>query len=798
MKKIIIKLLILVLIIQFSFNLIDIMYKSSKAVTKIYLNQGESTTITADDSEYNIGDSSIASVSKQTNAKAKQGTTSDYAGNEVNLGSCKYTLIETNNGTYNASHSGGYICLNYNGSNSNVNGSSATSLSIENSNGNFRIYSGENYLGFNSQNKYFTVANNRSNSTTVALYKAVSNGATSSEEIPGYTKVETIVDGETYLIVKEIAGEYYILNPVQRSSTNYDETVKLYKTNEYTITGNQEGTTTLTIGDEEYSIRVYGNTSVREPDDNFIDKAIIISAGTSYTIQTNINSTITWKADDTTIISKPQASGRFNSYKAGTTTIRATVNGITYAIPVTVVPRLVTNNNYRTMDILIDSDDETKIYYNYSYGTDFIETHNGTRIFLRVPNSKKKYYYTNFFAAPDEDYALSYMSEWYAPIVEETSQEVRNGGGPYIFSTDQVQDTTSSGKATTISTAYNMGAEGMCGYDNSNNVEKTLKVRSERLPKITEKVYSINGNIFRNGDTAKAGDEVIFAVTVSKGAYEYVVNYDGTLTSNLSGAVFLGTSPTDTGTSTSQVVSISTTDSYSQTYYIKYTIPAGTTGNVTNTVTFNYESNGRESSTSSVGAVDSTASYKTDRTGNASATVEVGQIVQKSYITLGKEVAGNMRETDKYFKFLVDIQGTAGDEYTITGQDSTITYNGSQVTTSSTYTVGSTNYIYLKGGQTITIGIAANGTTTQVPVGVTYTITEQDAEEYITTIGGMQGETKTTGNLTIQETANTVEFLNSRDAAAMTGRFFEITEYAIIFAGSIIFILLIRRHRKRK
>ena len=49
-----------------------------------------------------------------------------------------------------------------------------------------------------------------------------------------------------------------------------------------------------------------------------------------------------------------------------------------------------------------------------------------------------------------------------------------------------------------------------------------------------------------------------------------------------------------------------------------------------------------------------------------------------------------MRETDKYFKFLVNINGTAGDTYTILGQDSTITYNDSQITTSSTYTVGST------------------------------------------------------------------------------------------------------------
>ena len=108
-----------------------------------------------------------------------------------------------------------------------------------------------------------------------------------------------------------------------------------------------------------------------------------------------------------------------------------------------------------------------------------------------------------------------------------------------------------------------------------------------------------------------------------------------------------------------------------------------------------------------------------------------------------------MRETDKYFKFLVTINGTAGDTYRITGQDSTITYNNNQITTSSTYTVGSTNYVYLKGGQTVIIGLSSDETTSEIPEGTTYSIVEQDAEDYATTISGIQGETKTTGNMTV-------------------------------------------------
>ena len=122
-------------------------------------------------------------------------------------------------------------------------------------------------------------------------------------------------------------------------------------------------------------------------------------------------------------------------------------------------------------------------------------------------------------------------------------------------------------------------------------------VRSEKLPKISQKVYSINGNNYKNGDVAYPGDEVIFATTISKGAYDYVVNYDGTLTNSLSGATFLGTSPTGTGTSTTQDVTINKKGSDSQTYYVKYTIPEDATEDITNTVTFDYESYGNPSTT---------------------------------------------------------------------------------------------------------------------------------------------------------------------------------------------------------
>lgn len=814
MRKIFIKLLILVLIIQTSFNLIDMMFNTSKAVTNIYLEEGENTTISGTSSEYTVEDSSIATVVCQTSAKAQRGTNSSYTGAEVELANCEYTWADSgrNNNTYFATKGNLYLYLYYSNNNAYVNGTATSPLTVENNNGDFLIYYAVDgiYLSFNATNHYFTATNNRNNSTTVNLYRQIRNGETSSTEIPGYIKVTQIEENTNYLVVKEVSGDYYILYPQQKSnynSTNYDETCQLRVSHEFTITGNHSGTTLVTIGNDEYNVTVYGQNEELEiePGDEFTDKALIITQGSSYTLQENITGTITWSSTNTSIATVNR-NGQVSASAVGNTIIKATSGNITYNIPVTVVPRLTTGNT-RTVNIHIDSDDETTLYYNLTYGTDFIEAHDGTRVYVQIPRSSmwggnSTYNYFNFFAVPDDGYALSYMSGWYAPIVEETEAEVRSGNGPALISTTQTQNLTNATKATAVGTAYSMGAEGMFGYtaNGSAAVTQTLTVRSEKLPKISQKIYSINGVNYNNGDVAYPGDEVIFEVTVSKGAYDYVVNYDGTLTNSLSGAKFIGTSPTGTGNSTSQAVTIDTKNSYTQKYYVKYTIPEGTTDDITNVVSFNYESYGQPSTTDRTGYVNSNASYKTDRTDSASSKVTVRQkVVQvKSYITITKEIAGNMREADKYFKFLVNIDGEAGDTYTILGQDSTVTYNNNQVSTSSTYTVGNTNYIYLKGGQTVIIGLSSDETTSEILEGTTYYITEQDAQDYATTISGIQGETKTTGNLTVEE-INNVEFLNSKDAAALTGRAFEFTNYLVIFAISVIFgYVFIRRNIKKK
>ena len=435
----------------------------------------------------------------------------------------------------------------------------------------------------------------------------------------------------------------------------------------------------------------------------------------------------------------------------------------------------------------MDSDEETTGYYNLSYGTEFVPLHNGTRLYVYESNANTQG--INIYSAPDEGYAISYITGMYAPIVDETIEEVENGNGPFFISSRQAPYFNLNDIVTSVTTAFQMGAQGLNGYTRNagttTSVTATYKQRSERLPTLSESIYSINGTSYSSGDRANPGDTVIFAVTINKNAYEYLVNYEGELSSNLNGAVFIGTSPTGTGNNTTQSVTINTASSYNQTYYIKYVVPNDVSSNITSVVNWDYEHYGTPGSGD--GQVNTAATYKKSRTMSDEVTLLVNGVQQNTYITVTKAVAGNMRNSDEYFKFLVTINGTSGDTYTILGQDSSVEYNGGTVNTSSTYTVGQTNYIYLKANQTVTIGLASNGNTTQVPVGITYSIAEQDAEEYVTTIDGVEG--KSTGTLTTGS-SNTINYTNTRDAAALTGVNIEISQYIIILISSAILIII--------
>ena len=101
----------------------------------------------------------------------------------------------------------------------------------------------------------------------------------------------------------------------------------------------------------------------------------------------------------------------------------------------------------------------------------------------------------------------------------------------------------------------------------------------------------------------------------------------------------------------------------------------------------------------------------------------------RTYIELTQNTTGSMAKKDDCFKYQIIIPAVAsiapaGDSYKITTNS---TCTGS----SANAVVGGTNYVVLRHGDTATIG--KNGTVSQMPVGLSYTIKLVDEQGYQTT-----------------------------------------------------------------
>ena len=168
---------------------------------------------------------------------------------------------------------------------------------------------------------------------------------------------------------------------------------------------------------------------------------------------------------------------------------------------------------------------------------------------------------------------------------------------------------------------------------------------------------------------------------------------------------------------------------------------------------------------------------------------------QLASIAISKTVTGNMGDIEQYFKVKLNIAGTSGDVYTITGQS----YQGQDVET--TYTVGKTGdqYIYIKHGETVYIG--KDGNDGQIRTGVTYSFTEDGTGEaalYETKINGSTTPSKSSGNLTVA-TTNSNTIVNDYDEPTMTGVFLKILPYVVIVAIAVAGIVyMVVRNNKQK
>lgn len=159
-------------------------------------------------------------------------------------------------------------------------------------------------------------------------------------------------------------------------------------------------------------------------------------------------------------------------------------------------------------------------------------------------------------------------------------------------------------------------------------------------------------------------------------------------------------------------------------------------------------------------------------------------------ITISKSVTGNMGDKSQYFDISVNIPGSG--TYLVSGGK-----YGDAESSTTTVTAGTATTLQIKHGETLTIGVAKDGTTKQIPVNAQYTVSETKPDGYTTTIDTVEQSSVT--KTTVEAPAsNATAIVNDYVAATLTGVFFNIMPYVVIAAAVIILIAMVRRSSKSK
>lgn len=173
-----------------------------------------------------------------------------------------------------------------------------------------------------------------------------------------------------------------------------------------------------------------------------------------------------------------------------------------------------------------------------------------------------------------------------------------------------------------------------------------------------------------------------------------------------------------------------------------------------------------------------------DKTGVIENTYSAGSL------SIKKEVAGNLGEDQRYFKFTLTLTGEEGKTYNTSGYaiSGTTTYkdadnNGNPATV----TIGNPVTIYLKKDETITVS--------NLPYGVSYKIEEDvtSANGYTTKINGTSSEDRVIGadgNSKIEAAATQVTFENTKNGTIDMGVTLDSLPYilalAVVFGGAVV------------
>lgn len=250
--------------------------------TDIQMNVGQKKTLTFSAQNVNNSASDIVSLSaakEEPGATANKATDANYGGDSVSVKRALYTFTST--GTeYTIAHAGMYLSVGTNGKAGYPGASTPANVTLRAVDGGFQLLQDGHYgLYFMEKDSKGNVVNHFERwdfegkdkdtkteeevlkATTFQLYRRIRTGETGSTELPGYIQVNTVDDGEEYLIVYHGTDGYFLLNPSTSTTNMYAHCLKANGGStidgyNVTVTANAVGNAVVQAGLNTYNITV--------------------------------------------------------------------------------------------------------------------------------------------------------------------------------------------------------------------------------------------------------------------------------------------------------------------------------------------------------------------------------------------------------------------------------------------------------------------------------------------------------------------------------------------------------------
>lgn len=248
----------------------------------IQMNVGQKKTLTFSEQNVNNSASDVVSLSaakEEPGATANKATDAHYSGDSVSVKRALYTFTST--GTeYTIAHAGMYLSVGTNGKAGYPGASTAANVTLRAVDGGFQLLQDGHYgLYFMEKDSKGNVVNHFERwdfegkdkdtkteeevlkATTFQLYRRIRTGETGSTELPGYIQVNTVDDGEEYLIVYHGTDGYFLLNPSTSTTNMYAHCLKANGGStidgyNVTVTANAVGNAVVQAGLNTYNITV--------------------------------------------------------------------------------------------------------------------------------------------------------------------------------------------------------------------------------------------------------------------------------------------------------------------------------------------------------------------------------------------------------------------------------------------------------------------------------------------------------------------------------------------------------------